>query len=52
MRPCCVGPRSLMVTITLFWFVMLVTLSLVPNGSVLWAAVSWLASYRCPLEVL
>lgn len=40
MRSACLGPRSLMRTVTLFLFFTLVTLTSVPNGSVLLAAVN------------
>ncbi|KAH9390754.1 hypothetical protein TYRP_006338 [Tyrophagus putrescentiae] len=51
MRPATKGPRSLMRTTTCF--PPTVTLTCVPKGSVLWAAVSWWSgSKRSPLAVL
>ena len=45
------GPQSVIVTTTVFWFFKLVTLTFVPFGIVLWAAVNFLSQNGIPLDV-
>src|SRR5947207_7435325 len=52
MRPLTNGPRSLMRTTTLRPLFLLVTLSLVPNGKLRWAAVNAAGFMRSPEAVL
>ena len=50
-RPRTKGPRSLMVTTTLFPLLVLVTFTTEPKGSFLWAAVLRSCRYGWPLAV-
>src|SRR5215813_1807143 len=51
-RPLTYGPRSVIVTVTALPFFLLVTLTLEPKGSDLWAAVIALSLRGVPLAVL